>query len=175
MPPSIARGYEFCLDSNFEDGKAHDLGTLGEEMGKIKLEDGTEIQAGRVMMRDQWNTEFFPSLVQAAESQDIWVNKNRLNGFWGGTKVEEALRDRGIRTLLFAGENTDQCVQASIQGAYTQGWDVLMITDNCATSSPEFVTKCTEFNCKNGWGFVLTSKQLVDGIDDMETGPDGGH
>ena len=80
-------------------------------------------------------------------------------------------RLRGIRTLLFAGENTDQCVAASMQDAYTKGWDTLMLSDACGTNSPAFATKCVEFNCENGWGFVLTCQQLADGVDNKQTVP----
>ncbi|KAF5708196.1 Isochorismatase hydrolase [Fusarium mundagurra] len=168
MPPSIARGFDFPLDKNFV--KPTFLGSIGAEIGKVKCEDGTLIDAGRVMMRDQWNTEFHPSLKRIAEPQDIHINKNRLSGFWGGTGIEDALHKRGIRTLLFAGENTDQCVAGTIRDAYTKGWDCLMLSDACATTSPDFAKKCTEYNCEGGWGFVLTCKDLADGVDAIDKG-----
>ncbi|KAK2127773.1 Isochorismatase-like protein [Fusarium oxysporum II5] len=99
---------------------------------------------------EEWNTEFHPSLKRTAEPQDIHINRNRLSGFWGGTGIEDALRKRDIRTLLFAGENTDQCVAGTIRDAYTKGWDCLMLSDACATTSPEFTKKCTEYNCEGG-------------------------
>jgi hypothetical protein len=57
MPPSIVRGNEFGLDHNFV-GEPRNLGGLGEDMRQLKLDDGTVIEAGRVMMSDQWNTKF---------------------------------------------------------------------------------------------------------------------
>jgi len=174
MPPSIARGFEFGLDKNFDGGEPKNLGALGEDIGQLKLDNGTVIEAGRVMMRDESNTAFYPRLAETAKPQDIWIYKNRLSGFWGGTEIEEALNSRGIRTLLFAGGNTDQCVAGSMQDAYTKGWDCLMLSDGCGTTSPEFATKCIEFNCENGWGFVLTCQQVADGVDNMQTAPDAG-
>ncbi|KAI9172706.1 Peroxyureidoacrylate/ureidoacrylate amidohydrolase RutB [Paramyrothecium foliicola] len=168
LPPSIIRG--FGLDENFE--SPGNIPSLGHEIGPLKLPDGKAIEGGRVMMRKQWNTEFYPTLVEHAQPQDIWVSKNRLSGFWGGTAIEDALHNRGIRTLLFSGVSTDQCVASSMQDAYTRGWDVLLLNDACGTSSPEFAVKSTEFNCGNGWGFVLTCQQLIAGIDGMKTGPD---
>ncbi|KAK7429144.1 hypothetical protein QQZ08_004359, partial [Neonectria magnoliae] len=155
MPPSITRGYDFPLDKNFV--KPTHLGSLGHDIGPLQLDDGTVIDAGRVMMGDQWNTAMYPSLAKAAEPQDIWINKNRLSGFWGGTGTEKALRSRGITTLLFSGENTDQCVAGTMQDAYTKGWDCLMLSDACATTSPGFASKCIEYNCGGGWEFVVTS------------------
>lgn len=81
------------------------------------------------MMRDQWKTALYPPQAAVVESQGICINKNKLSGFWGDTDMEKTLGDRGIGTLLFSGENTDQCVVASMQGAYTQGWDCLLLSD----------------------------------------------
>ncbi|KAM5510225.1 isochorismatase [Fusarium oxysporum f. sp. phaseoli] len=119
---------------------------------------------------EEWNTEFHPNLKRTAEPQDIHINKNRLSGFWGGTGIEDALRKRYIRTLLFAGENTDQCVAGTIRDAYTKGWDCLMLSDACATTSPEFAKKCTEYKCEGGWGFVLSCKDLADGVGCIDRG-----
>ncbi|KAF4440055.1 Isochorismatase hydrolase [Fusarium austroafricanum] len=70
MPLSIARGYDFPLDNNFV--KPTFLGSIGAEIGHVECEDGEFIDAGRVMMRDQWNTELYSTLKEA---------KNRLSGF----------------------------------------------------------------------------------------------
>lgn len=165
-PPTIFRG--FGLDTNFD--TTRNFGGPGDDIGELVLEDGTSIQAGRALMRDQWNTELYPSLVKASRPGDIWVYKNRLSGFWGGTGIEDILDSRGVRTLLFAGGNLDQCVSSTMQDAYQKGWDVLLLSDGSATNSPKFATQMVHFNCENGWGFVLTCKQLAAGVDGMGTG-----
>ena len=81
MPPSIARGFVFGLNKNFDGGKAKNLGALGEDIGQLKLDNGTVIEAGRVMVRDEWNTALYPQLADTAEPQDIWIYKNRLSGW----------------------------------------------------------------------------------------------
>ena len=118
--------------------------------------------------------EVYGPLAQRAEPQDLKVSKNRLSGFWGGTGIEEALNNRGIRTLFFAGCNTDQCVAGSLQDAFTKGWDCLMLSDGCATWSPEFARKCIEYNTEGGWGFLLTCEELADGVKNMQTSPKAG-
>ncbi|KFA54650.1 hypothetical protein S40293_02268 [Stachybotrys chartarum IBT 40293] len=80
IPPSIARGYDFPCDQNFT--KPRFLGSLGHDIGQIRLPNNDTIEAGRVMMRGQWNTALYPPLAAVVESQDIWINKNRLSGFW---------------------------------------------------------------------------------------------
>jgi hypothetical protein len=52
MPPTIVKG--FAADSNFK-GPRKKRG-LGTDIGKLKLEDGTEIEGGRILMLEQWNS-----------------------------------------------------------------------------------------------------------------------
>lgn len=169
MPPTIIRG--FAADTNF--GRHQKPKGLGFDIGPLKLEDGKTIEGGRVMMQDQWNTAFYSRLEDRSEPQDMWVYKNRLSGFWGGTNIEKVLKDRGIRTLIFSGANTDQCVGGSLQDAFTKGWDCLMLSDGCATTSPEFSKQCIEFNCEGGWGFVLNCQELANGVEKMKAPREG--
>jgi len=168
MPPTIVKG--FAADNNF-DGPRRIKG-LGSDIGSLQLEDGSVVQGGRVLMQDQWNSASYAPLEAKRQPQDIWIHKNRLSGFWGGTESEEVLTSRGIRTLLFSGANTDQCVGGSLQDAFTKGWDCLLLSDGCATSSPNFAKQCIEYNCEEGWGFVLSCEDLAKGVDNMQTTPD---
>ncbi|EXA41533.1 hypothetical protein FOQG_10129 [Fusarium oxysporum f. sp. raphani 54005] len=45
-----------------------------------------------------------------------------------------------------------------------------MLSDACATTSPEFAKKCTEYKCEGGWGFVLSCKDLADGVGCIDRG-----
>lgn len=167
MPPTIVKG--FAADVNFVDGEKR-TGPLGTDIGPLKLGNGTVVEGGRNLIKDEWNTALYDPLAEKAdEHQDIWVYKNRLSGFWGGTTIEEALHARGVRTLLFSGANTDQCVGGSIQDAFTRGWDCIMLSDACATTSPDYTTKMIEYNTAGGWGFLLSTEQFVEGVQNMQT------
>ena len=50
-----------------------------------------------------------------------------------------------------------------------QGWDCLLLSDGCATTSPTFTKQCIEFNSEQGWGFVLSCEDLAKGVDGMQT------
>lgn len=164
MPPTIVKG--FAADNNFEGPRK--VGKLGSEIGFVRLDDGTIIDTGRVLMKDEWSSKFYHSLEEVAEPHDTCIYKNRFSAFCGGTDTENTLKSRGNKTLLFAGANLDQCVGGSLQGAYTQGWDCLLLSDGTVTTSPEFARECIEFKMEQGWRFVLTCQQLVDGIHSMQ-------
>jgi nicotinamidase-related amidase len=163
MPPTIIRG--FSLDNNFEDG--YKVPELGIDIGPIQLDNGTTVDGGKVLMRDQWNSEIYSVLKEEAEPDDIHVWKNCLSGFWGGTDVEDVLKCRGIRTLIFAGCNTDQCVASSLMDAAWRDWDCILLSDATATTSPQFAQDGVEYNM-GGWGFKLTCEDVVNGISTLK-------
>ena len=110
---------------------------LGSEIGPLRIEDGKIVDAGRLLMRDTWNAGLPTALNEAykegqnmKEKPDVWIHKNRMSGLWGSsTPCTEFLEKEGVKTLLFAGVNTDQCVAGSLQDAFTKGWDCILLKD----------------------------------------------
>lgn len=95
---------------------------LGSDIGQVTDESGQVVQAGKLLMRNTWNADLTPGLRAAfeqglmSEFPDVWIHKNRMSGMWGeGTDCTDFLEKEGIRTLLFAGVNTDQCVGGPLQ------------------------------------------------------------
>ena len=156
---------------------------LGSEIGPVELADGTKVDGGRLLMRDTWNASLPPALeaaykegLQSPSVPDVWIHKNRMSGLWGsGTACTEFLEEEGIRTLLFAGVNTDQCVGGSLQDAFTKGWDCILLSDGCGTTSPQYATDCVEYNCARTWGFVTDSQALEKGVEGMMKAKEGSH
>lgn len=149
-------------------------GGIGRPLGTVTLEDGTTVDAGRTLMRDQWNTALHVPLDKAyrkglsAEVPDVWMHKDRATGLWGAsTECEEFLKAEGIRTLLFAGMNTDQCVLSTLQDAQSKGFDCILLRDCCGTTSPGFASLAVEFNCANVWGFMSSAERLAEGVNNM--------
>jgi hypothetical protein len=62
------------------------------DIGPVTLHDGSTVQAGKVLMPGQWNSEFYAPLAKETRLDDLCIHKNRLSGFWGGTDVETALQ-----------------------------------------------------------------------------------
>jgi nicotinamidase-related amidase len=83
-----------------------------------------------------------------------------MSGFWD-TPLDSILRNLGVKTLLFSGVNTDQCVLCSLQDANFLGYGCIMVEDCCATTSPDYCTQATLFNVKKGFGFVTRSGDIL--------------
>ncbi|CAO2648646.1 Nn.00g079130.m01.CDS01 [Neocucurbitaria sp. VM-36] len=176
LPPILHRCFGFNLDvskPNSLDRETKLDRVIGRQMGKVSLPDGAVVDAGRLLMLDQWNTEIHDPLLsdfkasQERKQPHLRFHKNRLSGLWGNLEsnpFHTYLKEKGITTLLFTGVNTDQCVLSSLQDASHQGFDTVLLTDGCATTSPQYATEAAEFNCGWVWGFVSSCGALGEGV-----------
>lgn len=149
---------------------------LGSELGSVEMDDGSTVEGGRLLMRDQWNSALHPMLEEQrqqgqrgkVEREDVWIHKNRMSGLWGGeTACSKFLEEENIRTVIFAGVNTDQCVGGSLQDAFSKGYDCLLLSDGCGTTSPAQSQQSIEFNSAKTWGFTLSCEDLARGIENI--------
>lgn len=86
--------------------------------------------------KDTWGSEIVESL--APQSTDIVVEGKRgLCGF-ASTNLDFILRSRGIKNIALAGYLTNCCVESTMRTGYELGYNVITLTDCCATlSEPE--------------------------------------
>ncbi|KKY19244.1 putative isochorismatase family protein [Phaeomoniella chlamydospora] len=158
-----------ALQAQKEDGtRARIYRGLGRDMGKVKLEDGSLVDGGKLLMRGTWNAALTPELEaqrqEGLESSppDVWIHKNRMSGLWGEkTMCTDFLEKEGIKTLIFSGVNTDQCVGGSLQDAFTKGWDCILLSDGAGTTSPDSSQQCIEFNTAKTWGFLMSCEDMA--------------
>ena len=127
----------------------------------IGLGDPLPGHGARVLEKDSWAAAVVDEL--APEPTDIRVDKYRISGLWD-TPLDSILRNLGIRTVLFAGVNTDQCVLHSLTDANFLGYGCILVEDCCATTSPAFCTEATVWNVKKCFGFVTGSEAILDGL-----------
>jgi nicotinamidase-related amidase len=124
----------------------------------VGLGDPLPGSGARVLEKDSWAAAIVDELEPAAE--DTRVDKYRISGFWD-TPLDGILRNLQMRTLLFAGVNTDQCVLCSLTDANFLGYGCVLVSDCCATTSPSYCTEATIFNVKKCFGFVTDSAALL--------------
>jgi nicotinamidase-related amidase len=127
----------------------------------IGLGDPLPGSGARVLEKDSWAAAIVDELVPAPE--DLKVDKHRISGFWD-TPLDGILRNLQMRTLLFAGVNTDQCVMCSLQDANFLGYGCVLVRDCCATTSPAFCTEATIWNVKKCFGFVTDSGAVLEAL-----------
>lgn len=124
----------------------------------VGLGEPLSSNGSHILEKDSWAAAVVDELTP--EPGDIRVDKYRISGFWD-TPLDSILKNLGIRTILFAGVNTDQCVFCSLTDANFLGYGCVLLDDCCATTSPDFCTEATIWNVKNCYGFVTGSETLV--------------
>ncbi|KAF7793350.1 hypothetical protein EIP86_004462 [Pleurotus ostreatoroseus] len=121
---------------------------------------------GRLLMRGSYNAQLYGPLQHlyeegASRGTDAWVHKNRMSALWGPqTALDLLLQESGITSLLIAGVNADQCVLGTLVDAYYRGYDVVVLKDCIATTSPVGGLENVLYNSANSYGFVTDSVKV---------------
>jgi ureidoacrylate peracid hydrolase len=82
--------------------------------------------AGRILIRDTWNTDILPALAPA--SSDVVVYKHRFSGFFD-TELDAILKKRGIQSLIITGCTTSVCVESTIRDAMFRDYACVLLED----------------------------------------------
>ena len=121
---------------------------------------GEDLDNGPVLIRDSWGAAIVDELRPLMQDEDVHIEKVRMSGFYG-THLDQVLRTQGINTLFMAGVNVDQCVTTTMEDACFRDYNAVLLTDACATSSPDYCRQAVEFNAKNCWGFSTTTENFA--------------
>ena len=73
----------------------------------------------------------------APKAGETVVEKNFPNSF-RATKLEQVLKDSGVKNLVVAGMMTHMCVDASVRHAADLGFKITLLGDACATRAQSY-------------------------------------
>jgi ureidoacrylate peracid hydrolase len=103
-----------------------------------------------------WGADFHG--VAPAPGETI-IDKHCYSAFIG-TGLAERLGARGIRTLVFAGVQTNVCVETSLRDAYSLGFHVVAAAD-CVASHTAELHEATLKNVRFLFGDVLSGREIA--------------
>jgi ureidoacrylate peracid hydrolase len=122
-------------------------------------------RVSRVLIRDTWNTEILPAL--APRPGDLVVSKTRYSGFVR-TELDDLLRERGIRTLVFTGCTTSVCVESTLRDASSRDYRCLLLSDCTAEPLGSDLARTNHeaslLTVERLFGWVTESKALLDAL-----------
>ncbi len=124
----------------------------------------TEPTGAPVLEHGSWGAELVDELAAVRRLHDIGIDKHRMSGFWD-TELDSTLRNLDATTVLFAGVNADQCVLATLVDAACAGYDVVMLEDASATTSPDFCWDATVYNVRQCFGFTANLGDISNAIE----------
>ena len=104
----------------------------------------------------------------APQEREVVIEKDTPGPF-GVTNIDHALRMLGVDILVVTGIVTDQCVEATVRGAFDFGYQVILVEDGCATVSPELhnasLLSLADWFCR-----VWTTAEALDGLWQLQEG-----
>jgi ureidoacrylate peracid hydrolase len=150
--------------ANLPPGVLHVYDADGESVG---IGDPLPGSGSHVLEAGSWSA----AVVEGLEvgPTDIRVDKYRMSGFFD-TELDSVLRNLCVTTVLFAGVNVDQCVLATLMDAACLGYDVVLLDDCAATTSPAFCHEATVYNIRQCFGFVSSGAALAAGLRAHQSG-----
>lgn len=115
-------------------------------------------------IKDSWDADVIDEIYP--KPRDYIVEKRRDSVFQD-TEFELWLRSFGADTIIFTGIDTCICVESSVRDAFNKGYDVIMLSD-CVASREENLHKASLAQIKESYGWVMTSEELREKIDNKE-------
>ncbi|KGM08794.1 cysteine hydrolase family protein [Cellulomonas bogoriensis] len=144
LPPGVLHVYDPA-------GTGTGIGSLSNRAGAPVLQEGS------------WAAALVEELAAVVEPGDVHVPKFRMSGFVD-TVLDSVLRNLRVDTLLLTGVNADQCVLNTLTDAANLGYDVVMVEDAVATTSPSFCMDATVYNVRQCYGFTTRAANLLPAV-----------
>ena len=140
------------------DAAKHEAGTPDSpnwwKSNALKLMRADPALDGTLITRGTWDYELVPQL--RPEPQDIVLSKPRYSGFYG-TQLDQMLRARRIRNLVFVGVATNVCVESTLRDAYFLEYFPILIEDAALQAGPPELQAATVYNVEKFFGWVTTA------------------
>jgi len=108
---------------------------------------------GRLLARGGWDYELIEAL--APRPGDIRLHKTRYSAFFN-SQLDQTLRARGIRNLVFVGIAANVCVESTLRDGFHLEYFGVMLEDATHHLGPDFCRQATVYNVEKFFGWVST-------------------
>jgi ureidoacrylate peracid hydrolase len=135
---------------------------IGEQ---IAAPDGT---AGRILIRDTWNTDIVDELTP--EAGEAVIYKHRFSGFYE-TGLHELLQRSDIKYLVFTGGTTSVCVESTMRDAFYRDYHCLLLDDCTAEPIAQTNHDASLTLLGRVFGWTCRSEDLLAALKQPATAP----
>lgn len=132
--------------------------------GAPSLRIGDAGAMGRILIAGEPGADIVPDLAPAPG--EIVIDKPGKGAFYK-TGLDDILRTRGIRQLVFAGVTTEVCVQTTMREANDRGYEGLLATDATESYFPAFKQATIEMITAQGAivGWAAETTAILEAMD----------
>jgi ureidoacrylate peracid hydrolase len=117
---------------------------------------------GRFLTINTWDWEIIDELKPI--TGEIIINKSRYSGFVN-TELDDFLKARDIKHIVFIGIATNVCVESTLRDAYFHEYFPVLVSDACNNTGPDFIQEATIWNVASVFGWVTTTENLIKALD----------
>jgi ureidoacrylate peracid hydrolase len=104
-----------------------------------------------------WDYELVDEL--KPREDELVVRKSRYDGF-AGTNLDQVLRARRIRNLIFCGIAANVCVESTLRSAYHREYFPLLVRDATLQAGPDYLLDATVWNVERFLGWTATVQEV---------------
>jgi nicotinamidase-related amidase len=101
----------------------------------------------------------------APVGDEIIIDKT-ASGVFNSTNIEYVLRNLGVTGLFMVGVYSNECVSTAIRDACDLGFHVTLISDGCATVTPE-LQQATITTMKDRYARVMTTDEALAELNEL--------
>ena len=132
--------------------------------GSPSLRIGDLGPMGRILIAGEDGTDIVPALQPIAN--ELVIDKPGKGAFYQ-TALGQALEERNIKQLVFAGVTTEVCVQSTMREANDRGFECLLATDATESYFPAFKQAAIEMMTAQGAivGWTCKTKTITDALE----------
>jgi ureidoacrylate peracid hydrolase len=127
----------------------------------LKLMRARQELVGKILTHGSWDYELVAELVP--QPGEFVVPKARYSGFCG-TNLDNILRARNVRHLIFTGIATNVCVESTLREAFHREYFCVLVDDATQQSGPDFVQKAVLYSVETFLGWVTTTDQMCSAL-----------
>jgi ureidoacrylate peracid hydrolase len=121
---------------------------------------------GKILTHGSWDYELVTEFVP--QEDEFVVPKTRYSGFCG-TNLDNILRARNVRHLIFTGIATNVCVESTLREAYHREYFCILVDDATQQSGPDFVQKAVLYSVENFLGWLTTTNEICSALASEDT------
>lgn len=120
---------------------------------------------GKFLTTGSWDWEIIDEIKPLPD--EIIVNKSRFSGFVN-TELDNILRERNIKFMVFCGIATNVCVESTLRDAFFHEYFPVLVSDACGNIGPDFTQESTIWNVTSVFGWVATTRDLVKALESIK-------